>query len=94
MTHVYDSQFSGIVSTIISCLLKTEPRTLRRHQAFVWPAIKSIFAHPSGYITRVFLSANQNCHTLSTLEALEYAQFPDRKIQDIQNSKIAISPLV
>jgi len=91
MTHVYDSQFSGIVSTIISCLLKTEPRTLRRHQAFVWPAIKSIFAHPSGSITRVSLSANQNCHTLSTLEALEYAQFnPDRKIQDIQNSKFAI----
>lgn len=88
------TQFSGIVSTIISCLLKTEPRTLRRHQAFVWPAIKSIFAHPSGSITRVSLSANQNCHTLSTLEALEYAQFPDRKIQDIQNSKFAISPLV
>ena len=46
MTHIYDSELSGIVSTI-SCLLKTEPRTLRRHQAFVWPKIKSIFAHPS-----------------------------------------------
>ena len=50
MIHLYDSYLWLTIEW--NCfhyfvLLKTEPRTLRRHQAFVWPKIKSIFAHPS-----------------------------------------------
>lgn len=76
MTH----HRSGTVSTNIIRVaqIKLNHVTLRRHQAFVWPAIKSfIFAHPKDRrFLRVSPSAKSKpCHTLSTLEALEYAQF-------------------
>ena len=62
MIHIYDSTCLQCVYTILFVLLITA-RTLRRHQAFVWPAIKiSVSLHSLWVYTlcpRVSLSANQ-----------------------------------